>query len=148
MEKKEILGSFPLHGTLSSSLLPFTFHSRQRKFLQWRDLLFSVDRGVRAPSSFYDDFTHENLPSLATLLHCSPEPSLLFSFYLSFTPLSPNPPERIIVRVPYSFATISQSSIKKKELHSAIGNSDFPLSSYKIISFSKIFFSFLSTSFM
>lgn len=123
-KKKEILGSFPLHGTLSSLLLPFTFHSRQRKFLQWRDLLFSVDGGVRAPSS-------------SVLLRCLHAWKLAFPrslffialqsllFFIYPLPFSPNPPERIIVRVPYSFAAISKAPLKKR---AAIENCDFFLS--------------------
>lgn len=84
--------------------------------------------------------------NLASLLHCSPEPSLLFFFLLIYpSPFSPNPQERIIVRVPYSFAAIveRQSSIKK-ELHAWKSLPFFR----KIISFSKIFFASFSTFLM
>lgn len=123
---------------------PFTFHSRQRKFLQWRDLLFSVDgKGCvhRPPPSFCDVFTHGNLPSLASPFSIALQ-SLLFSF-LSI--LYPFPPGRIIVRVPYSFA--AKAPLKKR----AAMKIAIPfLSLDRIISLSKIYLSFasLSTSFV
>lgn len=113
---------------------PFTFHSRQRKFLQWRDLLFSVDgKGCvhRPPPSFCDVFTHGNLPSLASPFSIALQ-SLLFSF-LSI--LYPFPPGRIIVRVPYSFA--AKAPLKKR---AAIENCDsFPFFRQNNISFKDLF---------
>lgn len=110
---------------------------------------FIILHGQRGACTHYPPFFHDVFTQLETWppFFIALQSLLSFFFFLLIypSPFSPNPQERIIVRVPYSFAAIveRQSSIKK-ELHAWKSLPFFR----KIISFSKIFFASFSTFLM
>lgn len=89
-KKKEILGSFPLHGTLSSPFFPLLFTRGSENSSNGGIYYSPWTEGCvhHPPPFFYDVFTHGNLPSLA---RSSSSLSRAFSFSSILYPSLPIP---------------------------------------------------------